>query len=96
MATKKTFTREYLKDELGLPRNTALTIEDEIIDQGRWTTVHELTFRLPGQPNNEAWCATYEVGSTEHQETRPWEDEPEIECVLLHLVEKVVKVWEPV
>ena len=92
---QKTFKKSELLD-LGLPRHCkgGKVIEDKIEDQGRWTTTHDLVFQLPGQDENEAWATWYEVGSTERQEQRPWEDDSEVECKLVHKIEKLVTVWE--
>lgn len=91
----KTFKKEELLD-LGLPRRCkgGKIISDEVYDQRRWVTCHSLVFQLPGQAEDEAWSTYYEVGSTEYQDQGPWENEPEVECAIVHKTEKVVTVWE--
>jgi hypothetical protein len=102
MAMKKTFTRDYLTDELDLPdrphkdlRNGRIVISDEIVDHSRWSVIHTLVFRLADQPANEAWSVDYSVGATESQDERPWEHEEEVEAILMREVEKTIKAWEP-
>jgi hypothetical protein len=96
MATTKRFAKTYLV-ELGLPWDCegGEVIEDKIEDQRRWSTDHGLIFRLPGQAEGEAWETGYSVGSTECQEERPWDGQDEVECTLVHAVQKTVTVWEP-
>jgi len=93
-----TKTRKEMQD-LGLPGDAdpelVVELSDEIVDKRRWVTVYELVFRLVGMPENLAYRTYYEVGSTEHQDQRPWEFEP-AQCHLVHSVEKIVKVWEEV
>lgn len=95
MATK-TFTREYLLEELDLPYGCegGKIISNEIVDQGRWTTMHNIIFQLKGQPEDEAYSVCYERGSTEHQEVAPWEDQDEVECAIVHRTTKTIEVWE--
>lgn len=65
-------------------------IEDKIIDQRRWATVHEVIFKY----NGKFYQTTYEVGSTEMQDTRPFENDPDmIDCQEVKQVEKMVKIW---
>ena len=53
---KKTFKRDYLEDELDLPWGA---IEDNIVDQGRWTTQHEIVFK---DNDGKYYMTTYERG----------------------------------
>ena len=94
--TTKTFDREYLKDELGLPggHGTAKIVEDNIIGHSRWSVDHSLVFQEPGQAEDQAWVTTYSRGATESQEEGPWENEEQVECTLVRRVEKTVTVWE--
>jgi hypothetical protein len=89
------FSREYLIDELELPHSDA-SVKREVIDQRRWVTVYSLIFCTPDQVDGTAWETTYEQGSTEMQETRLWEDEPLVECTLVHEKEVTTKQWVPV
>lgn len=95
MATK-TFSREYLMEDLGLPHccDGGKIISDTITGQRRWSTTHKLIFQLEGQAEDEAYLSTYEKGSTEHQDTRPWEFEKEVECAIVHRTTKTIEVWE--
>lgn len=95
MPTKRMFSREYLVDELDLPRGEN-EVKREIIDQRRWVTVYSLIFRTPDQTNGTAWETTYEQGSTEMQDTRPWEDEPLVECTLVREEDVTIRQWVPV
>lgn len=95
---RQTFKREYLTNELDLPwkRNGGAVVSDRIVGTRRWSVDHEIVFRVPGQPEGEAWLTTYSVGATESQDEGPWEYENEVECTLVRQVEKTVTVWEPV
>lgn len=98
--TSRVFTREQLRKELGLPggrnKGACVVVSDEIDDTTRWSVLHTLIFRLPDQPENEAWEVSYSVGATEQQDESPWEYEEQVTATLVRQVEKVVKVWEAV
>jgi hypothetical protein len=110
--SEKKFTREFLKDELGLPCSPGtynatkegevsfVVHENEIVDHSRWSVHRRLVFSLTSGPDankpGEAWEVAYSVGATESQDERPWEYENEVEATLVRLVEKTVKVWEVV
>ena len=97
---KMTKTR-YEMTALGLPggrkKDGAKVVEDTISAQDRWTTSHDLIFRLPDMPDNLAYSTWYREGSTERQDEVPWEYE-DAECVLVRKVSKVIETWaaEPV
>lgn len=97
---KMTKTRQEMT-ALGLPggrkKDGATVVEDTISAQDRWTTTHDLIFRLPDMPDNLAYSTWYREGSTEQQDESPWEYE-DAECVLVRKVPKVVEAWtaEPV
>lgn len=84
---KRTFKKEELLN-LDLPFENVLA--DDIIDQGRWSTVHKIVF----QYEDKFYQTTYSVGSTECQEERPWENEKEVECWEVIPKEKKVICWE--
>jgi hypothetical protein len=86
---KRTFTKEFLTDELDLPFSA---IEKKIIDQGRWETHYEIIFAHEGK----YYATGYSRGSTEMQDEGPDFGGDEVECDEVHQVEKVVKVWEEV
>lgn len=96
MATTQEFSVEQL-EEMGLPYDApegGEIISDKITGQRRWVTEHTLIFRLRDQPTDEAWRVQYDVGSTEVQESPPWEHETKVTATLVRHVEKLVKVWE--
>ena len=81
----KTFAAEDLLD-IGLPFDCegGEVLERTIVDQSRWAVEYELVFRLPKQKRGAAWRTTYRVGATEMQDERPWENEDEVTCTLVH------------
>jgi hypothetical protein len=85
---KKTFSRDYLKNERDLPWNA---LYDEMVDQGRWTTTHRCIFEDDGK----FYEAYYREGSTENCDERPWEYDNEVECTEVALKEVTVKKWLP-
>ena len=92
---KMTKTREEM-NALDLPwgGGEALVLQDKVTDQTRWSTIHELTFRLAEMPDFLAYRTTYSKGSTEYQDERPWEHSP-AECVLVQRVPQITEVWVP-
>jgi hypothetical protein len=98
MPTTRTFTRQELYD-MGLPERPpkgGTQISDTIIDQGRWSTDHELIVQFPEQVGtDEAWRFYYSHGSTECQDECPWEHEDEVTATLVRRTTKMVQVWEP-
>lgn len=87
---KKTFDRDYLKNELGLPYENAIV--DEITDTTRWSIMHEIVFK----DNGKFYLTTYSVGATEMQLESPWEYESKVECIEVELREVKVEKWMPV
>lgn len=85
----KTFSRDYLVNELGLPYDSDCVIEDTIIDKERWSIVHRLIFK----DNDKAYRVYYEEPATEEQEMQPWEDDDEVECEEVIPVEVKETVW---
>lgn len=83
----KTFTREYLVNELDLPYSA---IEDRIIGMGRWSVYHEIIFQ---DNDGKHYKATYSEGATECQDERPWEYENEIDCAEVEQKEVTVLQW---
>lgn len=80
--------KEYLIEELGLPYEA---LEDDIIDAGRWNTVHEIIFQ---DKDGKCYRTWYSRGSTEMQWERPWEYEgDEIECTEVEQKEVKVLKW---
>jgi len=93
---KMTKTRKEMI-ALGLPgggkKGGAVVVEDTITEQGRWTTSHDLIFRLLNMPDNLAYQTYYREGSTEQQDESAWEYDDAV-CTLVRKVPKVVEVWE--
>ena len=83
---KKTFSKDYLMNELDLPWTA---IHDEIVDTGRWSIHHRIVF----QDNGKFYSTHYSVGATESQDERPWEYDNEVECSEVELKEVIVKKW---
>lgn len=93
------FLVSKLKD-LGLPSEIdpedGTIISNEIVDRSRWSIHYDLTFRLTGMPEDQAWIVGYSRGATESQDERPWQDQDEVDATLVHKVEKIVSVWEAI
>ncbi|MDN9010043.1 hypothetical protein [Brevibacillus laterosporus] len=92
---KVNFRTEELK-EYGLPwegYDGVEVISDRIVDQSRWSVYHDIIFKWI---DGKYYSTGYSVGATECQDERPWEYEDEVECIEVHQVEKMVKVWEAV
>lgn len=86
---KVKFSKKYLRNELDLPYGA---IEDKIIDTSRWSIHHNIIFA----DNGKFYSTWYSKGATEIQDEEPWEYDDEIECTEVHIVEKLMKVWEPI
>lgn len=90
---KRKFEKEFLKGILWDETSGAEKISDEITGQRRWSTDRWLVFRF----EDKIYGVAYSHGSTESQEERPFEYDPdEIECQELEAVEKTIVVYEPV
>ena len=94
---QRTFTKQEL-DDLDLPGecNGGEVVSDVITGNSRWSIEHTVIFRLAGQADSKAWRAHYQVGATEAQGEGPWEYQDEVTATEVALVERTVKVWEPV
>jgi hypothetical protein len=95
---KKTFDAAKLR-EMELPHEApegGEIISDRIIGNSRWAVQREVIWRFADTPPGFAWRATYQVGATEHQEEGAWEHQSTVKATLVHEVEKLVKVWDPV
>ncbi len=82
---RKTFPKEKMIDLLDDYSEELTLIRDDIVDQRRWVTVHDIIFRA----DNKLYRASYEIGSTENQDTRPWEYEDNVSAV--EVVPKEIK-----
>lgn len=100
MPTVKNFPKQEMLDLLyeevpkDSPNSGAVIVLNEITDQDRWNTIHDFIFRLPGQPENEAWSTYYTKGATETQGTSPWEYDKEVECTLVEAVPVTQIEWK--
>ena len=92
MATK-TFTKEYLMEELDLPYEGPI-IERCIVDRSRWSIIYKIIFQDP--IDKKYYLTYYNDSATEIQDESPWEYEDEIEATEVHKVQKLMDVWEPV
>lgn len=89
---KKNFSREFLKDTLGLPRGSNV-LRDTIVDTGRRNEIHELVFKNP--KDGKTYMCSYSVGSTEMQDESPWEYDRAVECEEVELVKQIEEVYLP-
>ncbi len=88
MPITRTFSRKFMREEiLG---NKEYVIEDKIVDNTRWSIVHDLVFKFEGK----FYTTNYSRGATEQQDERPWEYEEEVVCQEVRPVEKTIIVYE--
>lgn len=92
------FKKEYLIQN-GIPNDwdaidnaKGEVIYDKVIDNSRWSVIHEIVFKL----DDKFYLTHYSVGATECQEERPWEYEDDIRCVEVVEKEVLVKKYVPV
>ena len=83
------FKADFLRDELDLPFTA---VEDEIIDNSRWSIHHAIIFEHAGK----FYRTCYSVGATECQDESPWEYEDEVDCTEVVQKEVTVTAWAPV
>lgn len=81
--------KDFLINELDLPYSA---IKDTITSTSRWSIYHEIIFAY----NGKFYKTNYSEGATEQQDESAWEYEDEIECTEVHIVEKLIKIWEPI
>lgn len=62
-------------------------LENRITGQGRWSTHYKLIVKLP---DGNVYETTYQIGSTEYQDVRPFEDTSEVTFYLVKPVEHTV------
>jgi hypothetical protein len=86
--SKRGFAKDFLLDVLG---DDDLIISDVIVENSRWSILHELTFKH----EDKFYQVCYSVGATEQQDESPWEYEKgEIECDEVIPVQKTITVYE--
>lgn len=80
----RNFTRAEL-EQLGLPYEgyDCKILANEMYDKSRWAIEYELVFRLPEQPEDEAWRVYYWKGATEYQEQDVWNDASTVTATLV-------------
>lgn len=69
-------------------------VSDVEFDERRWYVWREVTFRMPGQADGEAWRLYYKADKTEMGDVDKWDDKDEVEATLVRKVTKMVEVWE--
>lgn len=82
----RTFTRDFLVQELDLPSNA---IENRITGTRRWSEDHEIVFEF----NGKFYRTHYSCGATELQDESPWENENEVDCEEVKLATVKVKKY---
>jgi hypothetical protein len=90
----KKFTKQQLIDIAFDDDENFETIENKIIDQTRWSTIHNQIFR--DKSTGKFYETEYAVGSTESQYEGPYEFEyfKEREIFEVRQIEKIVKAYE--
>jgi len=86
MANTRTFTKEFLKNELDLPD---AAIKDTIVDTSRWSIHHEIIFEFQGK----FYRTYYSVGATETQDESPWKYDDKIKCTEVEIKQVLVSKW---
>ena len=81
-------------DECEDESKKAEILSDKIIGKHKYSTLHELIFRLPDMPDGLSYLTTYHEGMNGSGE-EPWMYSDAV-CKLVRSVERVMKVWEPV
>lgn len=95
MATKL-FKKSDLLDMLyGAELNNIEHIEDNIMDNSRWSIIHSLVFK--DLDTGKFYASNYSIGATECQDESPYQYEDDmIECVEVTPVEVTVIEYKPV
>jgi len=84
---------KFKKEDLIEKMYTDDVIKDDVVENTRWSIIHEWVFRHEGK----FYESTYSCGATESQDESPYEyDDDEIECPEVELREVTVKKWMPV
>jgi len=90
--TTRTFTKDFLVEDLDLPYNDDITKVNEVIDTSRWSIHYDLVFEFEGKH----YRTSYSVGATESQDESPWEYDEEVRCVEVEEQEITTTAWVPV
>lgn len=92
---KQTFAKETLIDLLADDSDEYQIVSDEIVENSRWSILHELIFK--SRDEEKFFRTSYSVGATEQQDEYPFEyADEEIECDVVEPVEKTVIVYRRV
>jgi hypothetical protein len=83
----KQFAKEFMIEEVLWGDDKI--VSDEIVDNSRWSIIHELIFSHDGH----FYRTTYSVGATEQQDEGPWEYDDLVDCVEVVEKEVMVKKW---
>lgn len=89
---KRTFTKQQLQAILWDEEGTVVL--NKMVDQTRWETHYRFIFKP--QREDKLYETSYSKGSTERQDTQPWEYQDEVECTEVVKYEKVVYDYKPV
>jgi hypothetical protein len=73
---------------------SAKHLYEDIFDEDRWSTIHELVFRAPD--DGRTYKVYYHRPATEMQDVDPWNDEIEFEATEVERVEVTTKEWREV
>ena len=92
----RTFKKDFLTEELGLPWDSCFIIYDKIIDNTRWSIIHELVFEIKEEGETKYYKTTYSEGATEFQPERPWEYKDEVECIEVEQRTVTRVEWVPI
>jgi len=84
-------TKEQALGVLDRENDATQIIEDELVDNDRWSIHHRLIFKWEDGLYYQTY---YCVGATEMQDEGPWDYDEEVECSQVRKVEKIVEVWE--
>jgi len=90
--TTRTFTKEFLVDELDLPDNDDIVVYREISDTSRWSIHYDLVFKY----EDKFYKTYYSIGATESQDEGPWEFDETVNCVEVEAKEVIVINWVPI
>lgn len=72
-------------------------LEDSIIENDRWSILHNLIFSYVDDDGINVYQTSYRVGATEMQDESPFEyDGDLIDCTLMEQVEVTQLVWREV
>ena len=91
---ERLFKKEFLQEDVLEEVNSDVKIvQDEVIDFGRWSVLHDLVFGY----ENKFWNVSYSRGATEQQYESPFEhDSDEISCTEVQPIQKTITTYIPV